>query len=107
MNLFLFLFFLIINICVGEEDLIPTEAEQNIDSTVNANSSDSSSPGGKIIYEYKKEDYFNFEALNVKGELLSPGDLSSKATKRAKYSPSKYIRKNFDDYIVNDLLEIY
>lgn len=61
----------------------------------------------KIIYEYKKEDYFDFEALSVKGDLLTPGDLSSKAVKRVKFNSKEYIRKNFDDFIEDDLMEIY
>jgi len=61
----------------------------------------------KIIYEYKKEDYFDFEALSVKGELLSPGDLSGKAAKRVKFNSKDYVRRNFDDYIEDDLMEIY
>lgn len=61
----------------------------------------------KVIYEYKKEDYFDFEALSVKGELLTPGDLSGKAVKRVKFNSKEYIRKDFDDYIEDDLMEIY
>ena len=61
----------------------------------------------KIIYEYKKEDYFDFEALSVKGELLTPGDLSGKAVKRVKFNSKEYIRKDFDDFIEDDLMEIY
>jgi hypothetical protein len=61
----------------------------------------------KIIYEYKKEDYFDFEALSVKGDLLTPGDLSGKAVKRVKFNSKEYIRKNFDDFIEDDLMEIY
>lgn len=61
----------------------------------------------KVIYEYKKEDYFDFEALSVKGELLTPGDLSGKAVKRVKFNSKDYIRKNYDDYIEDDLMEIY
>ena len=61
----------------------------------------------KVIYEYKKEDYFDFEALSVKGDLLTPGDLSGKAVKRVKFSSKEYIRKDFDDFIEDDLMEIY
>ena len=61
----------------------------------------------KINYEYKKDEYFDFEALSVKGELLSPGDLSTKSNRRVKFQLKKYIRKNFDDYITDDLLEVY
>lgn len=64
-------------------------------------------PTEKVIYEYKKEDYFDFEALSVKGDLLTPGDLSSKAVKRVKFNSKEYIRKNFDDFIEDDLMEIY
>ncbi|MDH4467174.1 MAG: hypothetical protein QE271_03880 [Bacteriovoracaceae bacterium] len=63
--------------------------------------------GKKVIYEYKKDEYFDFEALSVKGELLSPGDLSTKTNRRVKFQLKKYIRKNFDDFIADDLLEVY
>lgn len=61
----------------------------------------------KVKYEYKKEDYFDFDSLSVKGELLSPGDLSSKTNRRVRFEAKKYIRKDFDQYIIDDLLEVY
>lgn len=69
--------------------------------------SPNSSSQEKVIYEYKKEDYFDFEALSVKGDLLTPGDLSGKTVKRVKFNSKEYIRKNFDDFIEDDLMEIY
>ena len=31
---------------------------------------------GKVVYEYKKYERFDFEALDVQGQKGSPGDLS-------------------------------
>lgn len=61
----------------------------------------------RVIYQYKKDEYFDFDALSVKGELLSPGDLSTKTNRRVKFQLKKYIRKDFDDFIADDLLEVY
>ncbi len=84
-------------ISLAQQELLPA----------NTTTSVAPSTQDKIIYEYKKEDYFDFEALSVKGDLLTPGDLSSKAVKRVKFNSKEYIRKDFDDFIEDDLMEIY
>ncbi len=61
----------------------------------------------KIEYKYKKEEYFDFDALEVQGQLLSPGDLTSNADKRVKFQIKNFIRKDFDDYIREDLIDIH
>lgn len=61
----------------------------------------------KVEYQYKKEEYFDFDALEVQGQLLSPGDLTSNADKRVKFQIKNFIRKDFDDYIREDLIDIH
>lgn len=61
----------------------------------------------KTIYKYKKEDYFDFDALSVKGSLLSPSDISSKRDKKVRFEPKKYLRKDFDESTYKDMLEVY
>ena len=99
-------FFLVLFFIFSITHAVANESEQN---TANAASSTATTATGqeKVIYEYKKEDYFDFEALSVKGELLTPGDLSGKAVKRVKFNSKEYIRKDFDDFIEDDLMEIY
>ncbi len=63
--------------------------------------------GDKVEYKYKKEEYFDFDALEVQGQLLSPGDLTSNADKRVKFQIKNFIRKDFDDYIREDLIDIH
>ncbi len=61
----------------------------------------------KVRYKYKAEEAFDFEALSVKGELISPGDLASKVGRKKRFDPSRYQRKNFDQFIKDDLFEVY
>jgi hypothetical protein len=87
----------LISFAYAQQDILPANPSTSVAPTSQE----------KIIYEYKKEDYFDFEALSVKGELLTPGDLSGKAVKRVKFNSKEYIRKDFDDFIEDDLMEIY
>ena len=111
---FIFLFSML-NIFIFKNISIAKDTEKTTDSKNESeigkpsdNSTDPTVLGEeKVIYEYKKEDYFDFDALSVKGELLTPGDLTTKATKRVKFNPKKYVRKDFDEYIEDDLMEIY
>ncbi|MCB9090985.1 MAG: hypothetical protein H6621_11925 [Halobacteriovoraceae bacterium] len=61
----------------------------------------------EVIYKYKSEEYFDFDALQVKGELLTPTDLSSKSNKRVRFNVKDHIRKDFDQFIGEDLIDIH
>lgn len=98
---------LLLNDSWSQSGSMQVKSHQPTTSNNNADQSNSMPSNEKIIYEYKKEDYFDFEALSVKGELLTPGDLSTKATKRVKFNAKKFVRKDFDEYIEDDLMEVY
>ncbi len=61
----------------------------------------------KVEYKYKQEDYFDFDALEVQGQLLTPGDITSNADRRVRFDINSHIRKKFDDYIREDLIDIH
>ncbi len=61
----------------------------------------------KIEYKYKKEDYFDFDALEVQGQLMTPGDITSNLDKQKRFDTKSHIRKKFDDYIREDLIDIH
>ena len=51
----------------------------------------------KNIYQYKKYEYFDMGNLEVKGNLLTPGDLSIKDRKIREFNNKLYQRENFKD----------
>lgn len=57
----------------------------------------------KIIYEYKKYEKFDLGNLEVKGELIAPGDISVRERERKRFELDLYGRKDFDDFIKNDI----
>lgn len=65
------------------------------------------SDDGQSVITYKKEDYFDFGALEVKGEILSPSELGMQSNRRVKFQIKKHIRRDFDDYIREDLIDIH
>ena len=60
-----------------------------------------------VKIEYEKESYFDFTALEVKTDILSPSEINIKTNKRIRFNINKHIRKNFDDYIREDLIDIH
>jgi hypothetical protein len=60
-----------------------------------------------VIYEYKKEEYFDFDTLQIEGDLLDTIDLATKANKRIRFEIGDYTRKNFDDFTREDLIDIH
>ena len=51
---------------------------------------------GKVRYEYKKFERFDFSALDVEGNRSSPGDLSINPRVQKKYKNKLPERKNFN-----------
>jgi hypothetical protein len=86
--------------------LSPAWAQQTQIKKIEAKPSNQANKANAKI-QYKKEDYFDFEALSVKGDLLNPLDLSNKANKRMRFNRGDYIRKNFDDYMYRELLDTF
>jgi hypothetical protein len=62
--------------------------------------------GGKVTYKYKKFEKFDFEAMDVGGELGAPGDLSIAPRYQKKFDNSLPYRKNFNDQIRNSIERI-
>lgn len=59
--------------------------------------------GGKTIYQYKKYEKFDLGNLEVKGELIAPGDISVRDRDRRRFELDLFSRKEFDDFIKKDV----
>lgn len=57
----------------------------------------------KVIYEYKKYEKFDLGNLEVKGQLIAPGDISVRERERRRFELDLYSRKDFDNLIKKDL----
>ena len=57
----------------------------------------------KTIYEYKKYEKFDLGDLEVKGQLIAPGDLSVRERDRRRFELDLYNRADFDPTIKHDL----
>ena len=51
---------------------------------------------GKVNYQYKKHEVFDFDALDLAGDASSPGDLSISPRFRKKFRNKIPERKNFN-----------
>lgn len=57
----------------------------------------------KVIYQYKKYEKFDLGNLEVKGNLIAPGDISVRERERRRFEMDLYTRKNFDPFIKKDI----
>jgi hypothetical protein len=57
----------------------------------------------KIIYQYKKYEKFDLGNLEVKGELIAPGDISVRERDRRKFELDLFTRKDFDTFLKRDV----
>jgi hypothetical protein len=57
----------------------------------------------KIIYQYKKYEKFDLGNLEVKGQLIAPGDISVRERERRRFEVDLYSRKDFDSFIKKDV----
>ncbi len=57
----------------------------------------------QVIYEYKKYEKFDLGNLEVKGELIAPGDISVRERDRRRFELDLYGRKDFDAFIKKDV----
>ncbi len=57
----------------------------------------------KVIYQYKKYEKFDLGNLEVKGELIAPGDISVRERDRKRFELDLFSRKEFDSFIKNDV----
>ncbi len=56
-----------------------------------------------VIYQYKKYEKFDLGDLEVKGQLIAPGDLSVRERERRRFELDLYNRTDFDPKIKHDL----
>jgi hypothetical protein len=57
----------------------------------------------KVIYQYKKYEKFDLGNLEVKGQLIAPGDISVRERERRRFEMDLYTRKDFDAFIKKDV----
>jgi len=57
----------------------------------------------KVIYQYKKYEKFDLGNLEVKGQLIAPGDISVRERERRRFEMDLYSRKDFDAFIKKDV----
>ena len=59
--------------------------------------------GEKVIYKYKKYESFNLGKMQIKGDILTPGDLSVGSRGRKIFSRKLFDRKRYDDFSEKEL----
>ncbi|MES2526138.1 MAG: hypothetical protein V4598_03600 [Bdellovibrionota bacterium] len=57
----------------------------------------------RTIYQYKKYEKFDLGNLEVKGQLIAPGDISVRERERKRFELDLYTRKNFDTFQKKDI----
>jgi hypothetical protein len=57
----------------------------------------------KVIYQYKKYERFDLGNLEIKGQLIAPGDLSVRERERKRFGLELFSRKDFDEARKRDL----
>lgn len=57
----------------------------------------------KVIYQYKKYEKFDLGNLEVKGELIAPGDISVRDRDRKRFELDLFSRKEFDSFVKKDI----
>lgn len=60
-----------------------------------------------VIYEYKQYEKFDLGNLEIEGKIISPGDLSIQRRSRNDFSRNLFNRKNFNDFINNEIKKSY
>jgi hypothetical protein len=71
-----------------------------------ANSALAAEKKQKIVTEYKKYEKFNLGDLEVKGDLMAPGDITVKERARVRIDNTLYERNEYFDLIKNDFMNM-
>lgn len=58
---------------------------------------------GSVIYKYKKYESFDLGNLEVKGDIIAPGDLSVQERQRTQMERGLLERKDFDPEVRKDI----
>lgn len=56
-----------------------------------------------VIVKYKQYESFDLGSLEIKGEIIAPGDLSVKERERKQFRRPLFERYNFDPEVVEDI----
>jgi hypothetical protein len=64
---------------------------------------EAASPNEKVIYQYKKYEKFDLGNLEVKGQLIAPGDISVRERERKRFELDLFSRKDFEDFTKKDI----
>ena len=59
-----------------------------------------------VIYEYKKYESFDLGSLEVKGNILAPGDLTVEERKRKVFYQDLFTRESFKKEIKEDIRDL-
>jgi hypothetical protein len=57
----------------------------------------------KVIYQYKKYEKFDLGNLEVKGQLIAPGDISVRDRERKRFELDLFSRSDFKPFIIKDI----
>jgi hypothetical protein len=57
----------------------------------------------KVIIQYKKNEFIDLGNLEIKGEILAPGDISVMERKKMRVKSHLFTRPNFSKEIKNDI----
>ena len=57
----------------------------------------------KVIYQYKKYEKFDLGNMEVKGQLIAPGDISVRERERKRFEMDLYTRQDFDPFVEKDI----
>ena len=60
----------------------------------------------QIIYEYKKKEFIDLGDLEIKGTLMSPGDITVKSRKIKELERETFFRDNFNKNCIKDILTL-
>lgn len=58
---------------------------------------------GRVIYKYKQYESIDLGGLEVKGNIVAPGDISVKERERKQFSRDLLERPNFDSEVLEDI----
>jgi len=57
----------------------------------------------KVVYKYKEYEKFDLGDMEIKGNIIAPGDLSIKERRRQKFERDLLQRGDFDKKIIKDI----
>ncbi len=59
-----------------------------------------------VVYKYKNYESFDLGNLEIKGNIIAPGDLSVKERERKTFKRNLYERYDFNKEVNNDVLNL-